>query len=59
VYWIITGPESRIVINMAPADMRNEGSAYDLPHAVGILASHEKVAKNDIESFVEHKLVYL
>jgi magnesium chelatase family protein len=32
-------PHSRIVINMAPADIRKEGSAYDLPLAVGILAA--------------------
>ncbi len=32
-------PRNRIVINMAPADIRKEGSAYDLPLAVGILAA--------------------
>ena len=32
-------PRSRIVINMAPADIRKEGSAYDLPLAIGILAA--------------------
>lgn len=32
-------PQQRIVINMAPADIRKEGSAYDLPLAVGILAA--------------------
>ena len=32
-------PRNRIVINMAPADIRKEGSAYDLPLAIGILAS--------------------
>lgn len=31
-------PMQKIVINMAPADIRKEGSAYDLPLAVGILA---------------------
>ena len=31
-------PRSRIVINMAPADIRKEGSAYDLPLAIGVLA---------------------
>ncbi|MDR1746555.1 MAG: YifB family Mg chelatase-like AAA ATPase [Tannerella sp.] len=34
-------PRSRIVINMAPADIRKEGSAYDLPLAIGILATDE------------------
>ena len=29
-------PGKRVVINMAPADIRKEGSAYDLPLALGI-----------------------
>ncbi|MDR3134375.1 MAG: YifB family Mg chelatase-like AAA ATPase [Prevotellaceae bacterium] len=32
-------PGRKIIINMAPADIRKEGSAYDLPLAVGILAA--------------------
>ncbi len=32
-------PGSRVVINLAPADVKKEGSAYDLPIAVGILAN--------------------
>ena len=32
-------PARQIIINMAPADIRKEGSAYDLPMAIGILAS--------------------
>ncbi len=32
-------PRQQIVINMSPADIRKEGSAYDLPLAVGILAA--------------------
>lgn len=34
-------PTSNIVINMAPADIRKEGSAYDLPLAIGMLAAAE------------------
>lgn len=34
-------PTSNIVINMAPADIRKEGSAYDLPLAIGMLAANE------------------
>jgi len=45
-------PGKQIVINMAPADIRKEGSAYDLPLALGILAADEKVSKQDIETFV-------
>ncbi|MCB9282740.1 MAG: YifB family Mg chelatase-like AAA ATPase [Lewinellaceae bacterium] len=32
-------PRLKIVVNLAPADLRKEGSAYDLPIAVGILAA--------------------
>ena len=32
-------PQRRITINLAPADVKKEGSAYDLPMAVGILAA--------------------
>jgi magnesium chelatase family protein len=35
-----TYPLKRITINMAPADVRKEGSAFDLPIALGILAAH-------------------
>ena len=45
-------PGKQVVINMAPADIRKEGSSYDLPLAVGILAADEKIAKGEIESFV-------
>ena len=37
---------------MAPADIRKEGSSYDLPLALGILAADEKVIKSDIESYI-------
>jgi len=32
-------PKKRVVINLAPADLKKEGSAYDLPLAIGILAA--------------------
>ena len=32
-------PACQLVVNMAPADIRKEGSAYDLPLAAGILAA--------------------
>ena len=38
-------PGKRIVINMAPADTRKEGSAYDLPLAIGILAGDEQIGR--------------
>lgn len=36
-------PGKKITVNMAPADIRKEGSAYDLPIAVGLLAASEQV----------------
>ncbi|MGN1266273.1 MAG: YifB family Mg chelatase-like AAA ATPase, partial [Muribaculaceae bacterium] len=36
-------PNTEIIINMSPADVKKEGSAYDLPIAIGILASYEKI----------------
>ncbi len=40
-------PGRKIVINMAPADIKKEGSAYDLTIAVGILAASEQIANAD------------
>ena len=40
-------PHKQIIINMAPADLRKEGTAYDLPLAIGILAANEQI-KNDV-----------
>ncbi|HPR33883.1 MAG TPA: magnesium chelatase domain-containing protein, partial [Prolixibacteraceae bacterium] len=36
-------PKRKVIINMAPADIRKEGSAYDLPIALGILTASEQV----------------
>jgi magnesium chelatase family protein len=45
-------PTKRITINLAPADIRKEGSAFDLPMAVGILASTEQVQPDVLEEFI-------
>ncbi len=45
-------PGQQVLINMAPADIRKEGSSYDLPLAVGILAADEKIAPGEIESYI-------
>jgi len=45
-------PKSRIVINMAPADIRKEGAAYDLPLAVGILAATGHINSNLLSELV-------
>ena len=38
-----TFPLRRITVNLAPADIRKEGSAFDLPIALGILAATEQI----------------
>ncbi|WP_321280141.1 YifB family Mg chelatase-like AAA ATPase [Marinifilum fragile] len=45
-------PGKKIIINMAPADIRKEGSAYDLPLAIGILTATEQIACDKLEKFV-------
>src|SRR6267142_4033517 len=45
-------PYQRIVINLGPADVKKEGSAFDLPMAVGILGGHGLLAKNDISDYL-------
>jgi len=45
-------PHRKIVINLAPADIRKEGSAYDLPMAIGILAASEQIHCEALESFL-------
>ena len=45
-------PSRQIVVNMAPADIRKEGSAYDLPLAIGILASAGEVAEEKLSKYL-------
>ena len=45
-------PGRRLVVNLAPADIRKEGSAYDLAIAVGMLAVSEQIAPVDGQQFV-------
>jgi len=45
-------PGRKVTINMAPADIRKEGSAYDLPIAIGILAASEQIVTDDLESYM-------
>lgn len=45
-------PIRNITINMAPADIRKEGTAYDLPLAMGILAATEQVKPDRLEEFI-------
>lgn len=45
-------PRQQIVINMSPADIRKEGTAYDLPLAIGILAASEGLKSNRLENYM-------
>ncbi len=45
-------PGKKIVVNMAPADIRKEGSAYDLTIAMGILAATDQMKSDDLEHYI-------
>ena len=45
-------PSKKITINLAPADIRKEGSAFDLPMAVGILAATGQILRDRFDDFV-------
>ncbi|MBR5194341.1 MAG: YifB family Mg chelatase-like AAA ATPase [Bacteroidaceae bacterium] len=45
-------PTRQIVINMAPADIRKEGSSYDLPLAIGILASVGEIKDKKLSKYL-------
>ena len=36
-------PRTKIVVNMAPADIKKSGSAFDLPIAIGVLGAHDQL----------------
>src|SRR6201982_479950 len=45
-------PGKKITINRAPADIKKEGSSYDLTIALGILASSEQIKGENLENYV-------
>ena len=45
-------PVADITVNMAPADLRKEGSGYDLPLAIGILAANGKVESAHLHEYM-------
>jgi len=47
-----TFPAKRITINLAPADIKKEGSAYDLPMAIGILAAEGLIEKKLLDDYL-------
>lgn len=45
-------PGKEITINMAPADIRKEGSIFDLPIGIGILAASEQIPSEKLEDYI-------
>lgn len=45
-------PRIKVVVNLAPADIRKEGSAYDLPIALGILKASGQITAEHLDKFV-------
>lgn len=45
-------PSKQIIVNMAPADIRKEGSAYDLPIAIGILAADGVISTEKLDKYI-------
>lgn len=45
-------PRQQIVINMSPADIRKEGTAYDLPLAIAIMAASESIESDRLEDYI-------
>ena len=45
-------PIRNYTINMAPADIRKEGTAYDLPLALGLLAATEQIPNESISKYI-------
>lgn len=45
-------PRRKIVVNLAPADIRKEGSSYDLPIAMGILAESNQITREKLKEFL-------
>ena len=45
-------PVADITVNMAPADLRKEGSSYDLPLAIAILAANNKVESSHLQEYM-------
>ena len=50
-------PGKKITINMAPADLKKEGAAFDLPIAIGILAASEQLDESNFDELVNHRRI--
>ena len=45
-------PRNKVVVNLAPADIRKEGSAYDLPLALCVLSASGQINASGLENYV-------
>ncbi|CAN5146942.1 YifB family Mg chelatase-like AAA ATPase [soil metagenome] len=45
-------PRNKVIVNLAPADIRKEGSAYDLPMALSILQASGQMISEELEKYV-------
>lgn len=45
-------PQTKVTINLAPADLRKEGSGFDLPMAMGMLGAYNGLLKRELPDFV-------
>ena len=45
-------PRQKVVVNLAPADIKKEGSSYDLPISLGILAASEQFMADELDQYV-------
>ena len=45
-------PNKKVTINLAPADVRKEGSAFDLPMAVGIIAATGQIVRENFDDYI-------
>lgn len=45
-------PHNKVIVNLAPANIRKAGSAYDLPIAIGMLAASDQIPVVDLEQYV-------
>lgn len=45
-------PRNKVIVNLAPADIRKEGSSYDLPIAISVLEASGQMAGNNLDQYV-------
>ena len=49
-------PHRRMVINLSPADIRKEGTAYDLTMALGVLAADKQIEAEELSKYIHDKM---